>query len=114
MIRMAVRKRTFSWTRAFCALACVAAVMSLLPSARAQDRTRDDDSYDWSHWREFWSFKPIRKSDPPPVKDAAWVRNPIDAFVLAKLEEKSLKPAPEADRYTLIRRATFDLTGLPP
>ena len=50
----------------------------------------------------------------PKVKDASWVRTPIDAFVLAKLEEKGLKPAPPADRRTLLRRVYFDLTGLPP
>ena len=48
------------------------------------------------------------------MKDAAWVRNPIDAFVLARLEEQNLHPSPEADRETLIRRVTLDLTGLPP
>ena len=61
-----------------------------------------------------WSLQPVRLPHTPTVKNKAWVRNPIDAFVLAKLEEKGLKPAPEADRRTLIRRVTFDLTGLPP
>ena len=50
----------------------------------------------------------------PAVKNQAWVKNPIDAFVLAKLEEKNLKPNPPADRLTLLRRATIDMTGLPP
>ena len=54
--------------------------------------------------------------DPPlpEVRDRAWVRTPVDAFVLAKLEAKGLIPSPEADRRTLIRRASYDLTGLPP
>ena len=50
----------------------------------------------------------------PAVKNQAWVKNPIDAFVLAKLEEKNLKPNPPADHLTLLRRATVDMTGLPP
>jgi hypothetical protein len=62
----------------------------------------------------WWSFKkPARPSVPTP-KDASRVRNPIDAFILAKLEEKSLRLAPEADRRALARRASFDLHGLPP
>ena len=64
--------------------------------------------------RDWWSLqRPIRPK-VPAVKNAAWVRNPIDAFVLAKLEANGLHPAPEADRATLIRRAKLDLLGLPP
>jgi Protein of unknown function (DUF1549). len=48
------------------------------------------------------------------VKDAAWVRNPIDNFILARLERDGWKPSPETDKATLLRRVTFDLTGLPP
>ncbi|QOV89464.1 PSD1 and planctomycete cytochrome C domain-containing protein [Humisphaera borealis] len=61
-----------------------------------------------------WSFQPMKRVDPPATKDKAWARNSIDAFVLAELEARGLKPSPTADRVTLIRRATFDLTGLPP
>jgi hypothetical protein len=61
---------------------------------------------------ELWSLKPVR--DPPVPPRTAWTRNPIDAFILARLTEKKLTPAPPADRRTLIRRVTFDLTGLPP
>jgi Protein of unknown function (DUF1553)/Protein of unknown function (DUF1549)/Planctomycete cytochrome C len=64
--------------------------------------------------RQFWAFQTPRAAKPPKVTQAARVRNPIDAFVLKKLEEKGLSLSPEADRLTLIRRATFDLTGLPP
>ncbi len=64
--------------------------------------------------RNFWSFKPVVKAKPSQVKNSAWVLSPIDQFVLAKLEAKGLKPAPAANRRTLIRRATFDLIGLPP
>ena len=61
-----------------------------------------------------WSFITPTRPVPPAVKDKAWVRNPIDNFVLARLEAAGLKPAPEADRRTLARRLAFDLTGLPP
>lgn len=61
-----------------------------------------------------WAFQPVRRAPLPAVKNKAWVNSPIDAFILAELEKKGLKPAPPADRRTLIRRATFDLTGLPP
>src|SRR5262249_38965436 len=64
--------------------------------------------------RNFWSFQPIQKSAPPTVKDAGWAKTPIDRFVLAKLEEKGLKPVQSADKRVLIRRAYFDLIGLPP
>lgn len=61
-----------------------------------------------------WAFQAIRRLDPAEVKRSHQVRNPIDQFLLAKLEEKGLSFAAEADRITLIRRATFDLLGLPP
>ncbi|MCI0641000.1 MAG: PSD1 and planctomycete cytochrome C domain-containing protein [Gemmataceae bacterium] len=61
-----------------------------------------------------WSFQPIRRLQLPKVKNPGWVRNPIDAFVLAKLEKENIKPSPEAERTTLIRRLSFDLLGLPP
>ncbi len=61
-----------------------------------------------------WSYQPIVSHAPPAVRDAAWVRQPIDAFVLARLEAANLSPNPPADRGTLIRRAHFTLTGLPP
>jgi hypothetical protein len=61
-----------------------------------------------------WAFQPVQKPAPPKVKKTAWVRTPVDNFVLARLEEKKLKPAPQADRRTLIRRLSYDLIGLPP
>jgi cytochrome c553 len=64
--------------------------------------------------REHWSFQPVRKPEPPPPARQGWARTDVDRFVLAGLEEKGLKPSPEADRRTLLRRATYDLTGLPP
>jgi cytochrome c553 len=63
--------------------------------------------------RKHWAFQPVRAPAVPAVR-SAWARNPIDSFVLAKLEEKGLSPSPEADRRTLIRRLSFDLLGLPP
>ncbi len=64
--------------------------------------------------RKFWAFQPMAKPTPPSVRKSAWIQSPIDAFILAKLEEKRLKPAAPADKRALLRRATFDLTGLPP
>jgi hypothetical protein len=64
--------------------------------------------------RQHWAFQPIRKPAVPPVKNASWVRNPIDAFVLAKLEEKGWAPSPPAPPRALLRRVYFDLVGLPP
>jgi hypothetical protein len=64
--------------------------------------------------RDFWSFQKVKQQAPPAVRDRAGVRNAIDQFVLAKLEAKGLAPSPAADKITLLRRATFDLTGLPP
>ena len=64
--------------------------------------------------RAFWAFQPIRRTDPPKVKNATLVRTPIDAFLVAKLEAAGLGFNPEADRETLLRRVVLDLTGLPP
>lgn len=63
---------------------------------------------------DHWSFQPLAVVDPPAVQAGDLVRNPIDAFVIAKLAEAKLKPSPEADRATLIRRVSLDLIGLPP
>ena len=64
--------------------------------------------------RSFWSFQPPKAAEPPAVKHADRVRNPIDAFLLSKLEAKGLSFSPEADKITLMRRVYFDLIGLPP
>lgn len=61
-----------------------------------------------------WAFQPVQKQAPPAVKNAAWCVNKLDNFVLAKLEEKQMLPAPQAEKETLLRRAYFDLIGLPP
>jgi hypothetical protein len=65
-------------------------------------------------WKSHWAFQPIRDPAVPDVINREWPRGPIDQFILARLEEAKLKPSPAASRRTLIRRATFDLLGLPP
>ena len=69
---------------------------------------------DWEEARDFWSFRRMGTSEPPAVENEPWVRQPLDRFILSSLEKAGLTPAPEADRRTLIRRLSFDLTGLPP
>jgi cytochrome c553 len=64
--------------------------------------------------KDHWSFLPVKDSPVPAVADPAWCKTPVDNFVLARLEENGIRPNPVADKYTLIRRATFDVTGLPP
>src|ERR1700730_8254265 len=64
--------------------------------------------------RDLWSFQKVKPQSPPAVKHAAWVRTPIDQFIAAKLESKGIAPGAPADKITLLRRATFDLIGLPP
>jgi mono/diheme cytochrome c family protein len=61
-----------------------------------------------------WAFIPPKRPEIPKVQNTAWVKNPIDAFILAKLEKEHVTPSPEADRVTLLRRASLDVTGLPP
>jgi hypothetical protein len=69
---------------------------------------------DYAAAKKFWSYQPVKDQAPPRVKYETWAETPIDRFILAKLEEKGLRPMGDADKRTLIRRATFDLTGLPP
>lgn len=63
---------------------------------------------------DHWAFQPIKSSDPPPVRDSSWPLSDIDFFVLNRLEREGFAPAKDADRYTWLRRVSFDLTGLPP
>ena len=67
-----------------------------------------------AHWTEHWSFVSPVRPELPPVSRPEWCRNGVDRFVLARLEQEKLTPSPEADRRTLLRRVTLDLTGLPP
>ena len=64
--------------------------------------------------RDYWAFRPVIRPEVPAVKNPTWVRTPIDAFILSKLESKGISPGPEADRATLRRRLHFDVIGLPP
>ncbi len=64
--------------------------------------------------KKHWAFQPVGRPAPPAVRNEGWVRNEVDRFILAKLEEKQLAPSPPADPRTLLRRAAYDLTGLPP
>jgi mono/diheme cytochrome c family protein len=93
----------------------------LMPPAKSNKKLKPEQIALLKKWVEsgaeyqaHWSFLAPTRPKPPEVKDKAWVRNPIDNFVLAKLEAAGLKPAPEADRRALARRLAFDLTGLPP
>ena len=76
------------------------------PEAPAETFTADQ--------KEHWSYQPLVRPVPPAVRELSWVRNPIDRFTLAELEAIELPHAPEADRIALIRRLSYDLTGLPP
>lgn len=67
-----------------------------------------------AQWQDHWAFLAPERPEAPRVGNAGWVRNPIDAFVLSRIEAAGLQPAPEADRRTLARRLSLDLTGLPP
>gem|GEM_PF-108850 len=67
-----------------------------------------------AEYQQHWSFLVPQRAELPAVKLTAWPRNAIDRFILARLEQEGLRPSPEADRATLLRRLTFDLTGLPP
>ena len=83
-----------------------------LTAAQIETLTRWVDA--GAPWGLHWAFSRLQRSAIPRVGNRAWPRNPIDSFVLARLEQEGLQPSPEADRATLLRRASFDLTGLPP
>jgi hypothetical protein len=87
------------------------------PDPRVEDTVaalKAKSEIDWDKARDFWSLKPLSHPSLPNVAATAWPTNPIDYFVLDKLERVGLSPALEASKRTLIRRATFDLIGLPP
>jgi hypothetical protein len=87
------------------------------PDPRTEDTvasTQAKSAIDWNKAREWWSFLPLAAPPVPAVKQKRWPANDVDRFILARLEEKKLKPAADAEKRALIRRATFDLIGLPP
>ncbi len=81
-------------------------VAAIQPQKKSAGFTEDEKS--------FWAFQPMRDPAPPVVADQTLIRSPIDRFIVAKLEQKGLSAAPPAAKLTLLRRASFDLTGLPP
>lgn len=89
-----------------------------MPPGRTLTEAQRDAIRSWiasgAKWEQHWSYSAPVRPEPPATKFKAWVRNPIDAFVAARLEKEGLKPSPEADRATLLRRVSLDLTGLPP
>ncbi len=82
--------------------------------AQTSNAAAQKPAYDFATARRQWAFHTPEDPPVPEVKNKRWAKSPIDHFILAKLEEMKLKPAPEATKRVLIRRATFDLTGLPP
>ncbi len=92
-----------------------------MPPAKSGKSLKPDEVARIKTWIEqgavlnrHWSFIPPTRRDLPKVAETSWIKNPIDAFVIARLEKEALKPAPEADKTTLIRRLSLDLVGLPP
>jgi mono/diheme cytochrome c family protein len=83
-------------------------------------RARQGEAESWTRKvvpedaRQFWAFQPLRRVEPPPVQNETWPRTPIDRFILSKLEAAGVQPNPPISRRQLIRRAYFDLVGLPP
>jgi hypothetical protein len=84
------------------------------PDPRTGEAITKTKAVDLEAGRKFWAFQPVRAAHPPAVKDGSWPLDPIDSFILAKLEAASLRPVADADRYTWLRRVSLDLTGLPP
>ncbi len=84
------------------------------PDPRSRATRHTGKQIDIAKAREFWSLRPLVKPEVPAVKNAKWVSNEIDSFVLAKMEAQNIAPSDNADRATLLRRVTFDLIGLPP
>ena len=74
----------------------------------------EKSAYDWEAEKKHWAYQPVKDPQPPAVKDPAWSRTAIDRFIKAKLDEKGLRPMAETGKRELLRRVTYDLTGMPP
>ncbi len=96
------------------ALALPALGLLLVPIGRAEEPDDYSDPAITANEKSHWSFRSVTRPQLPAAKDAGWVKSPVDAFVRAKQEAVGVSPAPVADKLTLIRRVTLDLTGLPP
>jgi hypothetical protein len=97
----------------------IAVLLIMAVGAMAGDKSPGPDGYALpetfsTEQREHWAYQPVKRASPPAVKEAGWIRNPIDRFILAEIEKLGMVHALEANRGALIRRVTFDLLGLPP
>jgi hypothetical protein len=84
------------------------------PDPRTGTQVAKASAIDWEKGRNHWSFQPVANPKAPEVRNGDWIREDLDRFILSKLESAGMTPAPDADRFALIRRVTLDLTGLPP
>jgi len=122
-----ILKKMMRWQRSFrsafkpavglaVAGGAVLSILSGVPGSRAGQTPNAPSDGPWRtfHKSNYWAFQPITKPPLPEVGNKNWLRSPVDAFILAKLEAKAMSPTPTADKRTLIRRASYDLTGLPP
>jgi len=82
--------------------------------AGSRTAAKGPGAFDLRERAKYWCWQPLKRATPPPVKHMDWPHSPVDHFILAKLEAQGLSPAKPADRRTLLRRVTYDLTGLPP
>src|SRR5262249_45657867 len=105
-----MEERGMKLSRALSSTACLLVLGALSLSSASESAAKKAKSSEQKHW----AFRPVRQHTVPVVRAASWVRNPIDAFVLARLEKNKLKPAPVAGQRTLLRRVYLDLIGLPP
>src|SRR5690242_13479155 len=95
------------------ALAPALASALLLPPSRGEGGEPSEPAFS-ARQQSHWAFHPPVRPALPPVRDLAWIRTPVDAFILARLDRAGLRPTESAGRAALLRRVSFDLTGLPP
>lgn len=111
---LATRQPVTRGTRRFVRIVCAIAAAVLPLHFLAADEPLAESGIDWNSAREFWSFQLPHAQPLPQVRNQRWARQRMDSFILAAMEARHLSPSPEANRRVLIRRVTFDLTGLPP